>query len=502
MRSSCSAPRMMRIFPSARSTRRASETGISCNATRCAARYASDSGAVKTSDFMIGSPGRPAAGADHRQRKCPGRHGSAFQPARLQEEIRESNKDSFTRSILVEGRTVSYTPISLGRPYAMLFVPDFSFPLRKTARTIAAQPDFPEGTGIGFVQVFSREEARMRVWEGDETAPGDECACAAAALVASVVNGFTDREVFVHLKGRRRIPPVGGVRQPHLAHRARQLRVHRDLRFRRRRDGVARWTDSSTGSRNSCVRSFRTSSRLTGAGRRGGRRRDSAIQTCKAHGKSSTTTCAGAKKDTGQRFRAKPVQAGGAPVDESLRADYANLEVPFGADMANRDGLLQESHPEIPSRQARRRSGETENRAGYHEKNKPVIRTHQVPAGAGLRVDTGSLTPYPLARMETASALAAAGALALIVSIVMMPLVILIAHRRRWFDIPNERKIHTDPIPRLGGIGLFFGLLVSSVAVPLVLPAVFPDSWPVGYSLRYVPGLHRVLPYPRGGACG
>jgi len=32
------------------------ETGISCNATRCAARYASDSGAVKTNDFMIGSP--------------------------------------------------------------------------------------------------------------------------------------------------------------------------------------------------------------------------------------------------------------------------------------------------------------------------------------------------------------------------------------------------------------------------------------------------------------
>jgi len=99
----------------------------------------------------------------------------------------------------------------------------------------------------------------------------------------------------------------------------------------------------------------------------------------------------------------------------------------------------------------------------------------------------GSVTPYSLGRMEMASALAAAGALALIISIVMMPLVILIAHRRRWFDIPNERKIHTDPIPRLGGIGLFLGLLISSVTVPIVLPALFPDSWPVGYSFRYVP---------------
>jgi len=176
------------------------ETGISCNATRCAARYASDSGAVKSSDFMIGSPAGRLRVQIIDSANVRVDMGLPFS-RQTQEEIRESNKDSFTRSILVEGRTVSYTPISLGRPYAMLFVPDFSFPLKKTARTIAAQPDFPEGTGIGFVQVFSREEARMRAWEGDETTPGDECACAAAALVASVVNGFTDREVFIHLKG-------------------------------------------------------------------------------------------------------------------------------------------------------------------------------------------------------------------------------------------------------------------------------------------------------------
>ena len=46
-----------------------------------------------------------------------------------------------------------------------------------------------------------REEIRLRVWEGTEEPVPDECACAGAAVVASVVNGFTDREVFVHLKG-------------------------------------------------------------------------------------------------------------------------------------------------------------------------------------------------------------------------------------------------------------------------------------------------------------
>jgi diaminopimelate epimerase len=117
-----------------------------------------------------------------------------------QAEIRESPSESFVRTILVDGKSVSYTPISLGRSYAMIFVPDFTFPVNRTARQIAEQPDFPDLTGIAFIQVCSREEVRLRAWEGKEEQRPDECSCAAAALVASVVNGFTDREVFVRLR--------------------------------------------------------------------------------------------------------------------------------------------------------------------------------------------------------------------------------------------------------------------------------------------------------------
>jgi diaminopimelate epimerase len=176
------------------------EADISCNATRCAARYATDSGVVKKSDFLISTSRRSLRVQIIDSANVRVDMGLPLS-RETQEEIKESNRDSFTRSILVEGRTVSYTPISLGRPYAMLFVPDFSFPLKKTARAIASQPDFPDDTGIGFIQVFSREEMRLRAWEGSEGIPGDECACAAAALVAAVVNGFTDREIFVHLRG-------------------------------------------------------------------------------------------------------------------------------------------------------------------------------------------------------------------------------------------------------------------------------------------------------------
>jgi diaminopimelate epimerase len=176
------------------------ETGISCNGARCAARYASDSGAVSTNDFVIECGARK-----HRVQIIDSAHvrvdmGTPFSGEKTAE-IRESLSESFTRSILVQGRSVTYTPISLGRSYAMIFVPNFSFPIRRTAREIAAQEDFPEGTGIGFVQVYSREDIRLRAWEAPGEGPADECACASAALVAAVVSGLSDREVFVHLPG-------------------------------------------------------------------------------------------------------------------------------------------------------------------------------------------------------------------------------------------------------------------------------------------------------------
>ncbi len=174
------------------------EAPVSCHAARCLARYATDSGAALGEDFFMRTPDgriRVQIIDSSNVRVDMGMPMST----ETQAEIRESLKDSFTRSLLVDGRSLSYTPISLGRSYAMFFVPDLAFPLNKTSRRISEQPEFPAGTGIGFIKVYSRDEIRLRIWEGEDER--DECACAAAALVASVVNGFTDREVFIHLRG-------------------------------------------------------------------------------------------------------------------------------------------------------------------------------------------------------------------------------------------------------------------------------------------------------------
>ena len=172
---------------------------LPCNAARCAARYASDSGAVNANDFRIDCLNHKLHAQIIDSANVRVDMGTPVSRDKAQE-IRESLKDSFTRSMVVNGRTVTYTPISLGRSYAMVFVKDFSFPVRRTGRQIAESPEFPDGTGIGFVQVCSREELRLRTWEAPGESSADECASAAAALVASVVNGLADREAFVRLK--------------------------------------------------------------------------------------------------------------------------------------------------------------------------------------------------------------------------------------------------------------------------------------------------------------
>lgn len=58
--------------------------------------------------------------------------------------------------------------------------------------------------------------------------------------------------------------------------------------------------------------------------------------------------------------------------------------------------------------------------------------------------------------------------IALIISLVSMPLIIKVAHSRKLYDIIDDRKIHTGNIPRLGGLGIFLAFVASIVIITLV----------------------------------
>jgi UDP-GlcNAc:undecaprenyl-phosphate GlcNAc-1-phosphate transferase len=49
----------------------------------------------------------------------------------------------------------------------------------------------------------------------------------------------------------------------------------------------------------------------------------------------------------------------------------------------------------------------------------------------------------------------------LVICLVLTPAVIRFAARRKWFDLPDDRKIHSESVPRLGGVAIMGSFLIA-----------------------------------------
>src|ERR1051325_4508297 len=59
--------------------------------------------------------------------------------------------------------------------------------------------------------------------------------------------------------------------------------------------------------------------------------------------------------------------------------------------------------------------------------------------------------------------------MALVSSLFMTPVIRRLAQRRGWFDVPRDkRRLHSRPIPRLGGVAIYFAVLVTLAPLPLI----------------------------------
>lgn len=105
--------------------------------------------------------------------------------------------------ILVDGETYKMTCVSMGNPHAVIFMeePVKKLDIEKIGPKFEHHERFPERVNTEFMNVLDRHTMDMRVWERGS---GETLACGTgtcASVVASVLNGLTERKVLVHLLG-------------------------------------------------------------------------------------------------------------------------------------------------------------------------------------------------------------------------------------------------------------------------------------------------------------
>ena len=88
--------------------------------------------------------------------------------------------------------------------------------------------------------------------------------------------------------------------------------------------------------------------------------------------------------------------------------------------------------------------------------------------------------------MRTALFLSSGLLLAVVLGMVIIPRILVISHKKRLYDIPDARKVHTTPIPRLGGLSFFPVILMSLFLVTgLYLYMDNPDLSGLSFGMLY-----------------
>ena len=104
--------------------------------------------------------------------------------------------------LTIQGQKVDFSALSIGNPHAVIIVDDVSTaPVLELGSALEPHALFPEKANIGFMQINSRSDINLRVFERGS---GETIACGSgtcAAVAAGIVNGKLDNKVTAHLTG-------------------------------------------------------------------------------------------------------------------------------------------------------------------------------------------------------------------------------------------------------------------------------------------------------------
>ncbi len=171
-----------------------SEGAMCGNGIRCVGKYAYDHGIVDRTRITVETLG----GIRHLDMQVEGGRVTAVQVDMGIPEL----TSALPEKIVVEGRQLEFTGISVGNPHAVYVCDEIdSLDLERMGPAFETHQRFPDRVNSEFVQVLDRNHLRMRVWERGS---GETWACgtgATACAVAAMMLGLTEDRVEVQLKG-------------------------------------------------------------------------------------------------------------------------------------------------------------------------------------------------------------------------------------------------------------------------------------------------------------
>ena len=181
------------------------------NGARCFARYVHDKGMTDKSVIRVQTLSGVIAPEIHANGRVTVDMGAPqLDPAKvpfdtdgLQAQVLGSaNKWPLALDMKAQPATVWIAPVSMGNPHAVQIVEDVNTASVEThGPLIESHQRFPQRVNAGFMQIVSRSEVKLRVYE---RGAGETLACgtgACAAVVAGIGWGLLDSRVDVHTRG-------------------------------------------------------------------------------------------------------------------------------------------------------------------------------------------------------------------------------------------------------------------------------------------------------------
>jgi diaminopimelate epimerase len=174
------------------------------NGARCFAKYVHDKGLTQSNPVLVETVNRVLSLQLSQDGLVSVNMGAPnFDPASLPLQ-RKEEAQSYKTTVTIAGQDlpIQFSAVSMGNPHAVIFVENCETAEVETIGPALGQhTDFPQGVNVGFLQIVTRNECRLRVYErgSGETLACGTGACAAVAAARSL--DLVDSRVRVKLRG-------------------------------------------------------------------------------------------------------------------------------------------------------------------------------------------------------------------------------------------------------------------------------------------------------------